>query len=378
MMKLIGIGILAFVLFKLQQQLYKRIWNRSLNVKIRFACTQLFEGEQGELLEVIENRKRLPLSMLKVKFQTDRNLVFSDTEGSRVTDRFYRNDVFQIGGGERITRTLTFTGKRRGYYKIIGIDLVAADLLLTTEMVESRQEECWLYVYPRPFISKEFHQSLQQLNGEILTKRHLIEDPFEYRGIREYQPYDDMRSINWKATARTGELKVNQKNYTALQTIRIFFNIEDTGVLKKEDAVELSLRITAGLAQFFLAQGIRVALYGNGVDIMNGEPVHIEASAGCGQMDRIYRALARVDTSRSVAPFKEVFGERLLTQGKGTRTMLVSPNGYEDLLALLKEYEKQNGEYVWFYPIWEREEPKLPDWVMPHIRWVPVREEAIG
>ena len=37
-----------------------------------------------------------------------------------------------------------------------------------------------------------------------------MEDPFEYRGIREYQPYDDMRSVNWKATAKTGDLKVNQ------------------------------------------------------------------------------------------------------------------------------------------------------------------------
>ena len=377
MTNIIGIGIIAFLLFVIQQQIYKRLWNRSLKVQVRFASSEMFQGEMGEMLEVVENRKRLPLPVLKVKFQTDRNLAFKDTEGSKVTDLFYWNDVFQVGGGEKITRTLTFQAKKRGYYKVLGIDLVSADLFLTTEMVESRQEECYLYVYPRPYISPEFQQSLQMLNGEILTRRHLLEDPFEYRGIREYQPYDDMRSVNWKATARTGELKVNQKNYTSLQTIRIFFNVEDTGILKKEEAVEVSFRLVAGIARFFLSQGIRIAVYGNGVDVMNGEVVSVEAGAGNGQMDRIYKALARVDTTKPVAPFRETFGEKLLTEDKSTRTMIVAPNAYQDFLELMGEYDEMGGDYVWFYPIWEKETPQLPAWASGHVRWIPAREEAM-
>ena len=376
MTKIIGIGIIAFLLFYIQQQIYKRLWNRDLKVQVRFASTEMFQGDTGQMLEVVENRKRLPLPVLKVKFQTDRNLVFADKEGSKVTDLFYWNDVFQVGGGEKITRTLSFTAKKRGYYKVLGIDLVSADLFLTTEMVESRQEECYLYVYPKPYVSPEFQQSLQMLNGEILTRRHLLEDPFEYRGIREYQPYDDMRSVNWKATARTGDLKVNQKNYTSLQTIRIFFNVEDTGILKKEEAVEMCFRLVAGIAQFFLSQGIRIAVYGNGVDMMNGEVVSVEAGAGSGQMDRIYKALARVDTTKPVVPFRETFGEKLLTEDKSTRTMIVAPNAYQDFLELLSEYDKMGGDYVWFYPIWEKEPPQIPQWANPHVRWIPAREET--
>ena len=115
MIKLIGVGLIAFLLFLLQQQIYKKIWNRSLKVQVRFASTEMFQGETGEMLEVVENRKRLPLPVLKVKFQTDRNLVFKDKEGSKVTDLFYWNDLFQVGGGEKITRTLTFTARKRGY-----------------------------------------------------------------------------------------------------------------------------------------------------------------------------------------------------------------------------------------------------------------------
>ncbi|MCD7751228.1 MAG: DUF58 domain-containing protein [Lachnospiraceae bacterium] len=377
MIALLTVGIVAWLLFMAEMKVYLKLWNRNLSVKISFKNREIFEGEQGELLEVVENKKHLPLSMLKVKFHTDRNLAFDDVEGSNVSDLFYRNDVFQIGGGERITRTLTFTGRKRGYYKIMGIDLVSTDLLMGMDMAESRREDSWLYVYPKPFSDEEFMQSLQQLNGEVLTRQHLIEDPFEYRGIREYQPYDTMRSVNWKATARTGTLKVNQRNYTALQTIRIFFNIDDLGILKKDDAVEMCLRICAALSAYFIAQGTRVSLDGNGVDVINGEPVGIEAGAGNGQMDQIYRALARVDTAKDRVDFAKTFREKLLNESNGTITIFVSVNAYDDLLNLIREYQDLGKEYVWFYPVLKHEKPLLPEWAMPHVRWVNARDGKV-
>lgn len=367
-MKIIGTGLIAFLLFVIQKVVYERLWNRHLRVTLEFVQPGIFEGEAGELLEVVENQKRLPLSMLKVKFQTSRHLVFSDMSGSRTTDQYYRNDVFQVGGGERITRTLSFIGGKRGYYEIKGIDLLAGDLFLTTVMIERRNTDCHIYVYPKPYESREFWLSLQQLNGEVLTRRHLLEDPFEFRGIREYQSYDDIRSINWKATARTEDLKVNQKNYTALQTIRIFFNIEDTGVLKKADCVEASLQIVAGLAEYYLTQGIRVACYGNGTDVMNGEPVQVEASAGSGQMERIYKALARIDTDRLVVSFSAVFGHRLMQEAKETMTFFVSPNAYESFVKQISEYHAAGQEYIWFYPVRDRQEPKLPAEMKRYVR----------
>lgn len=357
MMKIIGIGLLAFGLMLLQRKLYGRWWAENLDIRLEFTKKSLFEGEKGELLEIIENGKRLPLPMLKVKFQTDRNLHFTDTEGSRVTDLYYRNDIFQVKGRERITRKLEFIAARRGYYRIHNIDLVAADLFLSSEMVESRQTEQYFYVYPAPFVSEIFRKTLQQLNGELLTRRHFPEDPFEYRGIREYQPYDDMRSINWKASARTGDLKVNQKNYTALNTIRIFFNIEDNGILKKEDAVEASLRITAGIAAFFLHQGSRVACYGNGRDMLDGEPVCLEAGAGAGQLQQIYRALARVDTKQEPANFTACFEQELMNAPSGTTTVFVSPNAYDNFTGLLKRYRRNEPNCIWFYPLLKTEQP---------------------
>jgi len=369
-MKIVAIGLIVYLLFVLQRKLYEELWDKNLHVSVSFRQTEISEGETGEVIEIVENRKRLPLNMLKVKFQTSRFLGFADDKSSKTTDQYYRNDIFQIGGGEKITRKLRFVAKRRGYYHIKNIDMVGTDLFLTTEMVKSTGTTCYLYVYPKLFDTRQFRMSLQKLNGEVLVKRHLLEDPFEYRGIREYQPYDDIRSVNWKATARTGELKVNQKNYTAMQTIRIFLNVEDNGILKKETEVEASMQIVMGLAAFFLSQGIKVACYANGRDVITGESVSVDGGAGAGQQDVIGKALARINTEMEPLSFDGLFGDKIINDAAGTITLLVSPNGYPDYLDLLERCDREGLEYTWFYPYDGADEPEVPESIRKHVQYV--------
>lgn len=374
MIQILGIGLIALLLFILQGKIYEKYWNKDLSATIFFATHSIFEGQEGQLKEIVENRKRLPLSMLKVKFQTDRHLQFEDIKGSRTTDRYYRNDIFQINGGEKLTRTIRFTGGRRGYYTITMMTLVGTDLFMTKQLVETQPVSTYIYVFPKVFNSNEFRRSLQQLNGEVLTRRHLLEDPFEYRGIREYQPTDELKSINWKATAKTGDFKVNQRNYTALQAVRIFLNLEDNGVLKKEDAVEACLQIAAGLCEYFLKQGIRVSCYGNGLDSINDLPLSIEASASRDQMETILRALARVDTAKPVCNFGDCFGKRLFEEANGTITCFVSPNHYPDFMELVEKYHETGREYRWFYPTSDTKEPEMPAFLKKHLQFLHIRD----
>lgn len=362
MIKVLGIGLVFFLLFELQRVIYEKLWHKQLTVEIQFSQEHIFQGEQGELKEMIENQKRLPLPMLKVKFKTDRNLCFgSSTEGSRTTDQFYRNDMFRMNGKEKITRTLRFTGSKRGYYVIDNASLVATDLFLSNQMVSEVSFHTALYVYPKPYAAAKLQRSLTALNGEVLSKRHLLEDPFEYRGIREYQPFDTMHSINWKATAKTGELKVNQKNYTSLKAIRIFFNVEDDNILQKEACVEASLQIVAGLSSFFLRQGMMTSCYGNGLDILTKEPLRVEAKAGAGQFDTICRKLARLDLKQPAASFTEQFAQCLFSGAKDTVTCFVAPNQYDDFVSLLEKYQEAGNSFLWYYPVLGKQEPALPE-----------------
>lgn len=382
MITVIVIGILGFLLLVVQQMIYRKLWMKNLNVEIGFSRDHIFEGEKGELKETIENRKRLPLAMLKVKFMADRHLVFGNSKGSRTTDNYYRNDVFSIGGGERIIRTLKFQGSKRGYYTIKELSLVASDLFFMSQMNMDLPCHAKIYVYPKPYDSNELRRALVYLNGDMVTKRHLLEDPFEYRGIREYQPYDDMRSINWKATAKTGELKVNQRNYTSLKNARIFFDIQlnarhydDYDLQRRYDSVwdreavaEMVLRITAAICAYFLKQGMQVSCFGNGVDVLSHEPVEIPYKSGSLQMDRIYKSLARVDTAQPEISFVQRFEDTVFEASVGALNCFVSSDQGDEFAEFLTRYQSTGSPFVWFYPVQKGKAlPKLPPAVARYV-----------
>lgn len=374
---LIAIGILGFCLLVVQQSIYKRLWLKKLTVRIAFSTDHIFEGETGELKETIENRKRLPLAMLKVKFMTDRHLIFGSGKGSRTTDNYYRNDVFRVSGRERVIRTLKFQGGRRGYYTIKNISLVGTDLFFMKQMVTELPAATELYVYPKLYNSEALRRALIYLNGEMISKKHLLEDPFEFRGIREYQPYDDMRNINWKATAKTGDFKVNQRHTTSLRKARIFFNLQDDNIMRKEASVEMSLQVVAALCTFFMQQGMQVSCYGNGVDILTCEPVIIHQPmgdrdgtglTGAGHLEYVYQTLARVDVSQPAVSFCETFGETVFEDAQETLTCFVAPNQYDDFVEILTQYQETGNPFVWFYPVQPgRQAPQLPPAVAGHI-----------
>lgn len=377
-MSLIGIILGAFLLFYLQDRIYCRFWDKNLSVSLEFSRKAAVEGEECELCERVENRKLLPLPALKVKFQVSRELQFEDEEGvSSVTDQYYRNDVLSVRPFMRHVRRLRFRCKKRGYYWINGLDVVAGTLFLSGELPRSLESETRLYVYPRLWRSPEFSRLLQRLNGEILSRRHMLEDPFEFRGIREYSPWDTMRDINWKATARTGDLKVNMKNYTAQKAVRIFVNLEDGAVMRHEELLEASIRMAAGAAADFLAQGIRTSVYTNGPDIVTGELVGMEAASASWHMETINRGLARIDLSKRAPSFVRSLKEAALGQNEAAGTLFtvfISSDAQEDFQELLEECVRQGTDFCWICPIMEHGEEKIRKALEPYAQKIRVRE----
>ena len=394
MIKLLGIGLIAYLLFIAQRRLYEKLWQKHLGISLSFGTNHIFEGEQGELREIIENRKRLPLSMLKVKFKTDRHLIFGNEKGSRTTDQYYRNDVFRIGGGERVTRTLKFRGGRRGYYTIDEVSLVASDLFFLSQLVADRKVQTEVYVYPKPYDAAKLRQSLIQLNGEMLSRRHLLEDPFEYRGIREYQPYDQMRSINWKATAKTGALMVNTFESTLTEQVMIYLDLEDRGILKYEHLIEESVSVAASLAQRLIGRGMEVGLCINAgiggfatqnipaaattrLPVNNSEspssrmekdtakktpPIIILAPAGGKkQLADMEQVLAIRRADKDIVPFTKLFSEPSFADNSFFRscrdaiTIVISKNATQNQSAI-ERLIGQDQQAVWVVPYTAKED----------------------
>ena len=361
-MVIIFAGLFLLLLFTLQRGLYKRWWNRGVSVKLEFEEEMVQEGEEVKLLEIVENRKRLPLSSFKVKFQCSRHLEFPEGGAGSVTDKYYRNDMFSIMPYQRITRTHQIHCRKRGYYGIYSIDLVGADLFFSEEMVDNISADAVLYVLPKALPARKIYPALKQVSGEAAARRYELEDPFTHRGIREYEPYDEVKAINWKATAKTGELKVNVKDHTAVSSVRIFMNLDDRGVLRQEELLEMSIRICAHLAGELLHQGIRISIFANAGDCISGQRLVMEEIADASGMDGVLKSLARLDVASPMENFEACFKETLFVRGESLFTVFISPDQHDDFQEMMMRYQVEAGDaFVWICPVKKAEDEKVQD-----------------
>lgn len=337
-------------LFFLQRILYARWWSRGVAVRLSFEKEIVRPGEPVRLFEVVENQKKLPLSSLKVKFQCSKYLEFSDAQNGNVTDKYYRNDLFSVMPYQRITRTHEASCSRRGYYGIDEINLVGADLFFTEEMSADRESGAVLHVIPKA-LSKEAQPAFRRINGEIAAKRYEMEDPFTFRGIREYAPYDEMNRISWKATAKTDELKVREREHTAVSNVRIFMNLEDHGILRREELLEMSISLCAGLAEELLGQGVRLSIFANAPDCVTGRLLDLEELTHPACMESIYKALARLNVQEGTVKFGNCMRERLYGDNS-LYTIFISPDRHEDFIQEIDDYRKEAGEdFLWVCPV---------------------------
>jgi uncharacterized protein (DUF58 family) len=356
-MKIVAALIGAMLLYELQRILYRRYWNKSLNIELSLSDDKAVEGDQLSLIETITNQKLLPIPVLKIKYMVSKFLIFLDARQTDVTDHTYRNDLFSVMMYQRLTRSIPFHCTKRGYYTIDKIYLVCHDVLLESELVSSSEVKLQLYVYPKPIDYSRLYIPFQKMFGTILTRRLLYEDPFEFKSIREYQSFDTMKTINWKASAKTGTLMVNVHDHTASQQIKILLNLEADTLRKQDELIEESIRLTAAFATYFIEQGIPTALYTNALDVISREILNTPAGSGHSHIRTINETLARIDDTQSSPSFIRVLGEELELVKPNDYILLISSYQRSDLQSKLTSLSREKIDFTWVVPV--NQEQKL-------------------
>ena len=294
-MTILSMALLIGLLLVLQRLVYRRFWDSGLNMRLSFSAREAYEGEKLELLEELTNAKPLPLPWVNAKFQLSRNLIFAGAENYQVSDYYYQNDLFSVGMYQKVTRRQSFVCGRRGYYSIRSMDLGSSSIMISDKLIKHVGCNADLTVLPRPAPFSELEPAFRQLQGDIEIRRFTNLDPFSFRGLREYDPRDDFRLINFSATAKTGDLIVNVHSATSAQELIILLNVEPYSEYQSEHVIEEGIRVAASAAEHFGAMGLSVSLITNGRDVSTGAEQKIPPGSGMMHVHRILEALARID-----------------------------------------------------------------------------------
>lgn len=363
---LIGIAIV----YLLQAYLYRKYWNYGLSAVVEFKKDAVNEGDFVTVEEKIENRKWLPLPMVKVKYTLSNSFIEKGKTVEKNVDCYNRNEIFSILMFQRIRRKVEFICSRRGVYRIKDVNILVGNLFLSETNFAEIKNEKKLTVYPKYVDINRFMKIYQNIYGNIITKQFMMEDPFMYRGVREYQIYDTIKSINWNASAKCGELKVNVLENTSQREVNIFLNIKRDTLLHSSEVSEEAIRLCKTFTLELYREGIKSSIYTNGRDIETDEIIRVENNdLSQNYADVVNDALARivvkeggnVHTENEADDFVSMYEALLKESAINKYIILISNYQRDDLQNLLVNIKNNNGDFKWIVPISNRNDYHVTD-----------------
>ena len=323
-------------------------------MKTSFQEEYATEDDTAALTEVVVNDKFLPLPVVEIDFHMGKGLRFTDEANTAVSDYTYRRDVFALGPRQKITRTLEFRCARRGYYRIDQAGLDVRSLLLTKKYVGSTPQATDFYVLPRLVSTQRIQIPFSQIMGNLTSRKKVYDDPFAFAGLRGYVRGDPMKYINWKATAKTGQLLVNLHESTLSQKVAVVLDLEGLGVQQADLLNEEAVRIACTLCVRLLEAGIKVSAYSNGLDVHSGQPMALPEVSGPGSVLALRKAFACAQAANGLEPIEGFF-----PSGEGQRDensllcVLVTRDQRE---SLARAFAQRAGQREWLQIIPYRDE----------------------
>lgn len=300
-MLILWILIGSALLFIIQRSVYTSFWDKKVRIAFRFSKRAVTEGDTAELIERVENRKMLPLPSFEYQYTVNRNFKTTTGSGSKPISLHRK---FALPGRRAVSNRAQIRGLIRGVYSIGDTIARSSDLFHTVRTEWPLRETSRLIVYPAKVPVQKLLLPARLLLGAMTTRRMTQEDPFALKSIRPYEIYDSPRIINWKASARTGELKVNQFENTTDEALLFLLDMGGG----TEDEREQLIRVASSLSLFFLRRGVSLSLMANCRDCITGKPIRVRAGSDVQHQITVDENLAQINLS---IPVTEEFGRFL-------------------------------------------------------------------
>lgn len=223
----------------------------------------------------------------------------------------------------------------RGEYHFGAIRVFAASFLGLIERRFSFEQNAMLPVYPS-FIQMRKYELLA-IHNKLMTggikKIRRIGQTTEFDQIKEYVAGDDIRTINWKATARKDKLMVNKYQDEKSQPV---YCLVDMGRNMKMPFEKMALLDYAINASLVISNIAHIKSDKPGLITFTHEiKTHIKAERRNSQMYRILEALYNQETNFSESDFSTLYAH--VKNHVGQRSLLLLFTNFESLSSLKRQ-----------------------------------------
>lgn len=369
---LIGIGLDRYSitlvgLIVLSTAAGSSLWNRyaldDVQFETRLSTQRAFPGDRVELTVTLSNEKPLPLPEITVDLTLSEALLPVDRESTVEGSSVNRSLDLRasLRPFERRTWIIPLDCTRRGPWSVGPATLRSSDPFGFFSSRRTAGGKRELVVYPTSFPVHEPPARNERMLGPLTARRRLVTDPMRRAGVRDYHPEDPFRIINWKATARTGGLKVNVNDPVISTAMMVVLNLDTFTHYWEGLAVEQSERaieIAASIARWGIEQQISVGVSTNGLIAGFDTPLRIPPGRGAQQQAHIMNGLARL-WAFSTVPVAHVLRQERVRCSRETTFVLVSPMTSPTIANELRLYTLAGIDPI-FAPVGEAVSDPLP------------------
>ncbi|HEX3279788.1 MAG TPA: DUF58 domain-containing protein [Pyrinomonadaceae bacterium] len=219
---------------------------RDLIVSARFP-DHIFAADPAPVIVTLRNAKRV-FPSLSIMVAARGPAEFAQQARKRRSPRFSKRPLayftyvpHHAAAEQRVEQVFP----QRGHVLINGFELATLfpfGFFRFRRRLRARDVDIVVYPKPQP-IGDELHLLPTFAGRMVSARRGIGQDLFS---LRDYQPQDDLRHIDWKATARSRQLTVRE--FTAEDERRTTI-ILDTAEPEGSDAEEFNIRFERGVVQ---------------------------------------------------------------------------------------------------------------------------------
>lgn len=166
--------------------------------------------------------------------------------------------AIRIRDDERRVVPLRLRCERWGGYRIGRVYFRAADRFGFTSWEWLVDDRSALKVYPREEL---VHELLRPVETQVFSGNHVARqkgEGIEFADLRAFVPGDRVRHVNWRASARRGELWVNEQHAERNADVILFVDTFTEASREGHSTLDLALRAAASLTARYLQQKDRV------------------------------------------------------------------------------------------------------------------------
>ena len=323
-----------------------RVWARRSLAAVhleRRHDQRVFWGETFPVQVAVQNRSWLPVLWLRLH-----DTVPADLMPGTVFRR-----VISLLPRERLQLDYTMVGRRRGYYTIGPLVTLGGDLLGAASYEHSFQDDDHVIVYPKIVALRDLGFPSQSPFGTLPSRERLFEDPTRIRGVRDYQPGDSLRRMDWKTSARVGSLQVRRFEPAIALETAIFLNLNRPEYPQAHwrHATELGIVVAASVAVHLVEKRQAVGLFTNGrdplADVSNPTP-SLPLRKGGAHLMHLLDLLACIEVASEgePVPFLDLLSRKSLGLPWGSTVIIVTAHEVEGLMDTLLAFRRRGLEVI--------------------------------